>query len=70
MAMGAVAPGYRRGEKTPVRRVEIAKQVERFIAFFRYGEWAFLLGFLQKTWCRTWCFCGEVVVECVANVVN
>jgi hypothetical protein len=28
-----------------------------------------LQGFLGKTDVCTWCFCGEVVVECVVNVV-
>jgi hypothetical protein len=26
-------------------------------------------GISRKTVCRTWCFCGEDLVECVANVV-
>jgi hypothetical protein len=28
---------------------------------------AFLLGVLWKTAFLLWCFCGEVVVDCVAN---
>jgi hypothetical protein len=28
-----------------------------------------LQGFFGKTAVCTWCFCGEVVVECVVNVV-
>jgi hypothetical protein len=31
---------------------------------------AFLLGVLAKVRGKTWCFCGEVVVDCVANVVG
>jgi hypothetical protein len=27
-------------------------------------------GVLQKSGCSVWCFCGEVVVECVVNVVS
>jgi hypothetical protein len=30
--------------------------------------WAFLRGVLEKVWCRMWFFCGENVVDCVANV--
>jgi hypothetical protein len=30
----------------------------------------FLGGVLGKAVCRTWCFCGENVVECVVNVVE
>jgi hypothetical protein len=26
------------------------------------------LGILEKTGGKTWCFCGEFVVECVVNV--
>jgi hypothetical protein len=34
------------------------------------GGGAFLLGFLRKGACRTWCFCGEVVVKCVVKLVS
>jgi hypothetical protein len=37
--------------------------------FFWCGEMRCLQGYFTKTVCRTWCFCGEHVVECVANVV-
>jgi hypothetical protein len=37
--------------------------------FFGRGRGAFLQGFLGKWACRLWCFCGEVVVNCVVNVV-
>ena len=37
---------------------------------FELGGGAFLQGVLKKSWRRTWCFCGEVVVECVVNVVR
>jgi hypothetical protein len=30
----------------------------------------FLLGYFEKMVCRTWCFCGEFVVDCVVNVVK
>jgi hypothetical protein len=29
-----------------------------------------LLGFLRRCGVWAWCFCGEVVVECVVNVVS
>jgi hypothetical protein len=38
--------------------------------FLPCGGWAFLLGFLRKNSVSLWCFCGEVVVKCVANVVS
>jgi hypothetical protein len=41
-----------------------------FIFFYRAGGRAFLQGFLEKSRCGEWCFDGEVVVECVVNVVN
>jgi hypothetical protein len=41
-----------------------------FFSFFSAGECAFLQGVLQKNECSAWCFCGEVVVECVVNVVS
>jgi hypothetical protein len=34
------------------------------------GLWAFLRGVLEKVGGWTWFFCGEDVVECVANVVS
>jgi hypothetical protein len=43
---------------------------DRFLQFFVAGGEAFLQGFLEKSWCGTWCFCGEVVVGCVVNVVT
>ena len=36
--------------------------------FFGAGGEAFLRGFLRKTACKPWCFCGESVVNCVVNV--
>ena len=27
-------------------------------------------GVFEKPECQTWCFCGQVVVECVVNVVR
>ena len=33
------------------------------------GGWVFLLGVLKEMGVLLWCFCGEVVVECVVNVV-
>jgi hypothetical protein len=33
------------------------------------GGCPFLLGVLAKTGDKTWCFCGEFVVDCVVNVV-
>jgi hypothetical protein len=38
--------------------------------FFGCGGLAFLQGFLTKTGVKTWFFCGDFVVECVANVAN
>jgi hypothetical protein len=29
--------------------------------------WALFGGVLGKCGCKTWCFCGEVVVKCVVN---
>jgi hypothetical protein len=37
--------------------------------FFWCGLFVFLLGVLQKTGEKTWCFGGEFVVVCVVNVV-
>jgi hypothetical protein len=39
------------------------------LVFFGDGEGVFLRGFLRKAVCRAWFFCGEVVVNCVVNVV-
>jgi len=44
--------------------------VEDSSGFFRRGVTVVLLGFLKKYGCRTRVFCGEVVVECVVNVVR
>jgi hypothetical protein len=33
-------------------------------------DYAFLQGFLRKLGCRTWCFDGEFVVECVVKLVS
>jgi hypothetical protein len=38
--------------------------------FYGAGGWAFLQGVLEKNRCSVWCFGGEVVVECVVNVVS
>jgi hypothetical protein len=38
-------------------------------AFFEGGVCGVLLGFLRKQGVLMVCFCGEFVVECVANVV-
>jgi hypothetical protein len=37
--------------------------------YFGDGEGVFLQGFLRKAVCRAWFFRGEVVVNCVVNVV-
>jgi hypothetical protein len=37
--------------------------------FYFCGGWVFLLGVFEETGVLLWCFCGEVVVECVVNVV-
>jgi hypothetical protein len=37
--------------------------------FFGVVKCGVCRGISRKTVCRTWCFCGEDVVECVANVV-
>jgi hypothetical protein len=36
---------------------------------FWCGGCPFLLGVLAKAGDKTWCFCGEFVVDCVVNVV-
>jgi hypothetical protein len=41
----------------------------RFSSFFNRRVCGVLLGFLRKRGVLTWCFCGEVVVFCVVNVV-
>ena len=40
-----------------------------FVYFFALVDWPFYRGFSRKTGCRSWCFDGEVVVECVVIVV-
>jgi hypothetical protein len=39
------------------------------VIFYWDGEEVFLQGFLRKVACRLWFFGGEVVVNCVVNVV-
>jgi hypothetical protein len=41
-----------------------------FTYFFWCGGFVFLQGFLAKMAFLLWCFCGEFVVGCVANVVE
>jgi hypothetical protein len=38
--------------------------------FFCAGGVGFLQGFFEKSGCRTWCFCGEFVVNSWWNVVR
>jgi hypothetical protein len=47
-----------------------AKRVRRMVIIFGAGGTPFLQGVFEKNGCKTWCFCGEVVVECVVNVVK
>jgi hypothetical protein len=50
-------------------RFGVEKSPGGFRGFF-CALWAFFEGVLGKVVCRTWCFCGENVVECVVNVVR
>ena len=54
---------FRSGIGTAVRRLPGRR-------FLLCGGMVFLLGVLRKCGGWLWCFCGEVVVECVVNVVN
>jgi hypothetical protein len=42
---------------------------DKFVIFFVRGKTWFLQGILRKSVGLVWCFCGEIVVNCVANVV-
>jgi hypothetical protein len=37
--------------------------------FFYRGGLVFFKGFLKKSCRVTWCFCGEIVVKCVVEMV-
>jgi len=50
------------------RKQAVRRLPDRF--FFFCGGMVFLLGVLGKSCDWLWCFCGEFVVECVANVVS
>jgi hypothetical protein len=43
--------------------------VKLLVGFLSCGGSMFLLGVLGETGVLLWRFCGEVVVECVVNVV-
>jgi hypothetical protein len=47
---------------------QVAVDFEGRIFLGRGGLW-FLQGFLRKVVCKTWCFGGEFVVNCVVEVV-
>jgi hypothetical protein len=59
------------GEGAEAHRLFLLSNLERV---FLVGELKVVTvvfaGFFENSECWMWCFCGQVVVECVANVVS